>query len=305
MLLLRSKSLAGETIYARLKSVTSASAVFSSSDMANAPLLPTWSGQQFHPSGTPPPIPTANKKKKKKTRPSKKGKNKNNGNSNKKNTASNEKSTTNTIPKEKKTLPPPPNMCEQNFPVLHENKVEWETSRPVEREEEDDKDSISDKSDEKEEGDDGEVKFEKSVSDGASTATTTSTSTDSNSSSKKGAPFLTKVGYAAALLKNKNPEPLQTAPKGTSERTSNNSNEVVEEERPQGAVSTTDGKGCTDSEPAASVANKQQAKTSDSSDMDFPSPAKFEVTPPSWGRRSFAEILRQEQQQAATAKSSQ
>ena len=98
---------------------------------------------------------------------------------------------------------------------------------------------------------------------------------------------------------------MQTAPKGTSERTSNNSNEVVEEERPQGAVSTTDGKGCTDSEPAASVANKQQAKTSDSSDMDFPSPAKFEVTPPSWGRRSFAEILRQEQQQAATAKSSQ
>ena len=171
----------------------------------------------------------------------------------------------------KASAPPPPTLGEENFPILQDKTVEWDTTSVVvgkgqqrrgsnfsEVEDFEDEEDRNEKGDDLEDDKD-ERKSVKAMSDGASTATTTSSSLESVV--KKTLP---KVGYAAALM-------------GKSDLGS-------------------------DSEAPVAVVDSKAEVTKVPEDQ--PLSTTLSLSSDGWdGRRSFAEILRVSQDRAASTSS--
>jgi hypothetical protein len=176
----------------------------------------------------------------------------------------------------KKNAAGPP-LTVDNFPTLHDEKVEWETKKPVDEvvEKDNGEDSEEDDDDDTLDGDrktpppeedelgENEPKSIKTLSDVASTATTTSSSMESF---KKQPPVM--GCYAAALLKTPAPPMEATAAVPTSPKTA--MSVVVPQE--------------TDKVVVEAKAREERAPV--------------QITPPSWGGgRSFADILREKDEE--------
>lgn len=183
MMHIRSQSLRGHHVHARLKA--SATAPFDA-----APPATIFSG---YPAAIEQVSPSTQKKKKKKQQQRKKSKK---GNSSKKQHQKQSQM-------EFETMSTPPSLGEEDFPTLQDKKVEWDTM-PVGHTMHKNKSESFDEDAE----DDGENRpsSTKSLSDAASTATTTSSSLDSVRK-------ITLGGYAAALRKAPSPTTITETPK--------------------------------------------------------------------------------------------
>ncbi|KAL7578794.1 hypothetical protein ACA910_016017 [Epithemia clementina (nom. ined.)] len=282
LLQLRSETLAGYPVHARIKTSVAASVVPIDPAPFMAPvdlLMGPQRQQGKNKNGSP--EQSRRKKKNKNKKKSGSGGNsndKNNDKNNSKNNSSsnggNKKNSSNSNPgstpsKKKNIVPPPPALSEDNFPTLLDNRVEWDTASPMQDDEKNGKDIVNenvivDKDGKLEDDEDPELKSSKLCSDSASTATTTSSSTE---------PGPKKIGYAAAL------KTVKTDDSSSSSNTSTHHIAVAKvQESPKPTSPDT-------------VTNIKQIQEH-MHDIHPP----VQVKPPIWGRgRTFADILRQPQ----------